>query len=170
VLETPDGAIFETGAILLWLSERHAGLMPEPGAPGRGAALSWLFWLSNTLHPALRMLFYPDAYAPTAAADLRAVTQARLVGLLDLLEAAGTDWLDRPSALSCYAAPMLRWMALYPPGETGWFDLSRLPRLADMARMMETRPAARTAIRAEGLGETPFSAPSYPDPLEGSAV
>ena len=30
VLETPDGPLFETGAILLWLSDTYGGLMPGP--------------------------------------------------------------------------------------------------------------------------------------------
>ena len=33
VLETPDGPIFETGAILLWLADRHGALGPGPQAP-----------------------------------------------------------------------------------------------------------------------------------------
>ena len=66
VLDTPDGAIFETGAILLWLADRHrtqaCAMMPPPDHPDRGHALKWLFFLSNTLHAELRMLFYPALY------------------------------------------------------------------------------------------------------------
>jgi len=31
VLETPQGLIFETATICLWLSERHGALAPLPG-------------------------------------------------------------------------------------------------------------------------------------------
>ena len=52
VLGTPDGPLFETGAILLWLADTYGELLPQP----RGHSLKWLFWLSNTLHAAERML------------------------------------------------------------------------------------------------------------------
>ena len=35
-LETPDGPISETGAILLWLADRHGALAPAAGDPARG--------------------------------------------------------------------------------------------------------------------------------------
>ncbi len=70
VLETPDGPISETGAVLLWLVDRHGALGPGPGDPGRGGFLKWLFFLSNTLHADLRMIFYPGQYAPGAEAAL----------------------------------------------------------------------------------------------------
>ncbi|WP_201722365.1 glutathione S-transferase N-terminal domain-containing protein, partial [Sulfitobacter sp. HI0040] len=40
-LETPEGPIFETGAILLWLADRHGELFPAPASPARGKALKW---------------------------------------------------------------------------------------------------------------------------------
>ncbi len=167
VLETPDGTLFETAAILLWLADRHNALFPAVGDPERADALKWLFWLSNTLHPALRMLFYAKKYAKDAD-GLRDATKARLIGLLDIL-ADGPD-LTPPSVLACYVAPMLRWLALYPSGETDWFDLTRWPSLHRFAQAMDTRTATLSAVTAEGLGPTPFSAPSYPNPPEGSAL
>ena len=64
-LMTPDGPIYETGAILLWLADQK----PEQvflavADSSRGAHLAWLFWLSNTLHPALRITFYPTILLP----------------------------------------------------------------------------------------------------------
>ena len=41
VLETPDGPIFETAAILLYLSERHSGLAPRSDASDRAQFLIW---------------------------------------------------------------------------------------------------------------------------------
>jgi len=169
-LETPDGPIFETAAILMWLSERHGWGMAR-GA-GRGAALKWLFWLSNTLHPSLRMLFYPEKYLPSDPEALRSATHAQIDRWLTLLSAAtDAQWLDADAASihACYLAPMLRWPALYG-GATEWYDLRRWPRLYDFAQRVETRPAAVKAATAEGLGPTPFSAPSAPNPPEGSAL
>ena len=57
VLQTPDGALCETAAVLLWLTERTDGLGPAPTDAARSDCLKWQFCLSNTLHPALRILF-----------------------------------------------------------------------------------------------------------------
>lgn len=170
VPETPDGPLFETGAILLWLSDYHGGLAPRFGAAERRAVMTWPLWLSSTLHVALRMLFYPSAFARHDHAALMAATKSRLLTLLAMLEAADVPWLDRPSILSCYVAPMLRWMALYPAGETDWFVLPDHPRLAAIVLMMEARPSAPAAMAAEGLGKTPLSAPGHCRPPDGSAL
>ena len=177
-LETPDGPIFETGAILLWLADRHGALAPAADAPERGAMLKWLFFLSNTLHPALRMTFYPERYTgpgPAECARLRSHMQGEIARLLDMLESAATTSPSlfsgaAPTILGLYLGPMLRWMALYPQRATDWFSLGRWPHLQAMATALETRPSVAAAIRAEGLGPTPLTAPQPADPPEGSAV
>ncbi len=179
VLETSDGPIFETAAILLWLADRYperGPLMPAPEAADRGAALAWLFWLSNTLHPALRMMFYGGEHiAPELVFALHERTAQRTTDMLDRLEAAAPGlghWLgaEQASALDCYLVPMLRWCALYPEHGTGWFDLDRWPTLRAAAERFEARPSTKAAIRAEGLGKHPFTAPRPPNPPEGSAT
>ena len=133
VLETPQGPLFETAAILLWLADQHPGtLMPAPKSPDRGPALTWLFWLANTVHPALRMLFYPDQYTASDPAALRARTRERLIDLFALLDRAAPAFLTAPqvTAQGCYLAPMLRWCVLYG-GDSDWFDLDKTPALAD---------------------------------------
>jgi glutathione S-transferase len=174
-LETPDGPLFETGAILLWVADRHgAGLAPGVDHPDRGRVLAWLFWLSNGLHPALRILFYPGKHIDGDPTALLARTRERTVALLDLVEAEAprlAPWLgaDRSSVLDCYICPMLRWLALYPEGRTDWFALTRWPNLLRVAQAMDARPESQAAALAEGLGPRPFSAPRLPDPPEGSA-
>jgi glutathione S-transferase len=184
VLETPQGPLFETGAILLWLADSHpdTGLLPQPTDPGRGRALSWLFWLSNTLHPSLRLLFYPNKHiAPDHGPALVTMTRTRLCTALDLLQAEIADGRlvlgqKRASAIECYLHPMLRWLHLYPlppadrVGSEDWFQLADWPTLFALAQEFETRPAVRAACQAEGLGPNPFSAPCLPNPPEGSAT
>ena len=176
-LETPDGPIFETGAILLWLSERHDALGPEPGSPARAAFLKWLFFTANTLHADIRLHFYADRHAgaPDCVAPFSAATRVRIarhLGLVEAMAAERPDWFapDTPSVLTLYIACLLRWLALYPQGGTGWFDLSAYPSLHAIAAGMETRPAATKAALAEGLGETIFTKPSHACPPEGSAT
>lgn len=176
-LETPEGTLFETGAILLWLAERHGALAPPPGDPARGDFLKWLFFTSNTLHAETRMLFYPDRYAGTEAtvaafSDRTRARIARHLGLLDDMAAARPGWCrpDEPSVLTFYLSALLRWLALYPEDTAGWLDLSAFPALRAIAAAMEARPAAARAALAEGLGHTIFTRPAYADPPEGSAT
>lgn len=172
VLETPQGPLAETAAILLWLAEWQGRMAPPPGDPGRGAFLQALFLLSNTLHADLRMVFYPQSYAPGAEALLhRAVTQ-RLRGHYAVLEGwAGQGRLagEPPGILDVYAAVTMRWAALYAPGGV-WFDPAPLPRLTAMAARLETRPSVQAAALAEGLGDAPFTRPRPCQPPEGSAT
>ena len=174
-LETPDGAIFETGAILLWLADRHGGLAPAPGAADRGDFLKWFFFTSNTLHADMRGLFYPDRYAGAGVAAFRALTEGRILRSLALLDAALADrpgWCrpGAPGALGCYLAPLVRWLALYPRANPMKPDLAAYPALRAVLSDLEGRPSARRAAEAEGLGPAPFTAPAYPAPPEGSAT
>jgi len=175
VLETGDGPIFETAAILLWLADRHGGIAPATDTPGRGAFLSWLFFLSNTLHSDLIQLFHPERYAGGDSNRHRALTQARVEGHLALVDAAlaqRPDWCtpDAPGAVGCYLAPMIRWLALYPAECAMKPALDLYPSIRDIVMAMESRPATLRAAEAEGLGRAPFSKPTRPQPPEGSAT
>lgn len=172
VLETPHGPMFETAAILLWLADTHNRLMPKPSDPARAHALQWLFWLANTLHPTQRMLFYPTQYTDGDKAAFRSFTRQNIRHKLTLLNnAPNADWLDAdgPSIMGCYLGPLLRWCMLYG-GAMDLSDWQKWPRLQAFAVRAETRPAARRASLAEGLGPTPFSAPHPCNPPEGSAT
>lgn len=179
-LETPDGPMFETAAILLWLADRHGHLAPAPDSPDRARFLSWLFFMSNTLHAGLRVTFYPDQYIghdPDAQNRLRAHMQGEITRHLDIIEAEadkGQSWLcaATPSALDLYLACLLRWAKLYPApqGGAGWFTLSNWPQMHTMATRLDQSQAALAAIKAEGLGPMPFSQPQHATPPEGSAT
>jgi len=177
VLETSEGPIFETGAILLWLADRHNALAPGPSDPERGALLKWLFFISNTLHADLRLTFYPGLYVGPDGdmqSALRTTTQSRLrhhLSLLEDLAAQAPGWFSakKPSILTLYTACLLRWMALYPSnGDRSWYRLSDTPNLKDILTTLEARPSVLLARKAEGLGATPFTNPHYATPPEGS--
>jgi glutathione S-transferase len=164
-LETPDGAMFETAAILLWLAERHpdAGLAPLPGQPGRAAFLSWLFFLSNTPHADLRHLFYPDRHAsPEGQAGHRALTIARMKDHFRIVDRAARDrpaLFALPSALTLYACTLVRWAVLYPAGQDPWCEPAAYPALYALSKALDMHPAAVKAAQDEGLGPNPFSVP-----------
>ncbi len=177
-LETPEGPISETGAIVLWLADRHGNMAPAPTDPARGVFLKWLFFLSNTLQPSLRMTFYPEKYIGgdvAGKASMRQHMQAALAEHLQLLEQAAKGdhaWFggEAVSVFDYYLACCLRWCALYPEQKTDWFRLADYPRLHRMAVGVEGRPAVKMAQMAEGLGPHPFSAPVLARPPEGSAL
>ncbi|MFS4580468.1 glutathione S-transferase family protein [Phaeobacter sp. C3_T13_0] len=192
VLETPDGAIFETAAILLWLGDRHpdSALVPAANSPQRAALLKWLFHASNTLHADLRILFYPGKYIgadPETQQLLQATMQERIMVHLRNLDAAATATPSlftapsapngdeassgQPTVLTLYLACMMRWMALYPrDSDRSWFHLADTPQLARLLSGLENRPSTAAAIKAEGLGPTPFTQPHLANPPEGSAT
>ena len=159
-LETPDGPMFETAAILLYLCDRHGALVPAPGSPARAAFLKWLFYTSSNIHPVLLQLFYPERTAgPDHAGAVLAHARVRMAELLGVLEAMvardhPTFLSDSaPTALGYYLAVLLRWMAADFPVQT-------YPALQRVLRYLETRPATTKAAAAEALGPTPFTQPN----------
>ena len=177
-LETPQGAIFETAAILLWLSETYNALAPLPKDPARANFLKWLFYLSNTAHANLRLNFYPEKFVgedAEAQANLRNHARANLCCSFDLLEdlsQEGHNWFcgKLVSVIDLYVVAILRWSAIYPAGDTDWFSLDRWPSLETLARNVESRPSVASLIKAEGMDTNPFSTPNYPNPPEGVAL
>lgn len=178
VLETPDGAMFETAAILLWLADRHGALAPAPDSKQRADFLKWLVFISNTIHPALRMMFYPHCYVGDdvdAQKALRAHIRGELAAhftKLDDLAGQGTSWFAAadPSILDFYVACTLRWVGLYPKKGIKELSINNWPNLQAMAAQLESCHSVATAIQAEGLGSHPFTAPDYATPPEGSAT
>lgn len=176
VLETPHGPLFETAAILLWLADTHGGLGPAPTDPTRGDFLKWLFYASNTLHPALRRLFYPHLYTTAPLSALQNAARRDIAGGFAAFEdvaATAPTWLaaKAPSVLDFYLAALLRWPALYPSdADRGWHNIAAYPRLRDMCARLETLPCCTALRDAEGMGTTLFTAPSHPTPPEGSAT
>lgn len=178
VLETPQGPISETAAIVLWLSERAGQMAPPPGDPQRAAFLKTLFFVSNTLHADLRMSFYPSQYvgddpaAQSALLDTVTLRLQRHFRILDDLAARRPEWIggETPSVLDCYLGPVMRWAQIYGAASRGWFDPSAYPALMALALRLETRQSVARAVAREGLGEAPFSNPRPCNPPEGSAL
>lgn len=164
-LETPDGPIFETAAILLWLVDQSGRLGPGPKDPERGAFLSWLFFTSNALHPAALAMFYPHRPAGEANAEAaRAAAYAQIIARLGLIEAMiatkAPRWLsaDNPGVLGFYLGILVRWLILVPP-EPYALDLAQFPHLGPVLSAQEATPAALRVAVADGLGPTPFTNP-----------
>jgi glutathione S-transferase len=165
-LDTPDGPIFETAAIILWLNARHGGLCPGPTDPSRGAFLSWLMFTSNTLHQTVLTLIHPDRVAGEAVQHIvQPCALERLhvgVGHLEaMLAAEAPGWLspDRPGALGYYLGILLRWAQYLPDDPALRFSLRPYPAITAVLAAHEGFPAALRTARADALGPTPFTAP-----------
>lgn len=180
-LETPNGPIFETAAIALWLADTHRDtvqLSPSIDAPERARFLSWLFFLSNTVHAELRSLFYPGTIVgkdPSAQAALQARTRKNLARHYDVLntecERGGILGGGAVNLCDLYTAAVLRWPAIYPAAsDRSWFTLASWPALERLARTVEARPSTSVLVTAEGMNPTPFTNPAPPNPPEGSAI
>ncbi len=95
--EEGDLALFESGAIVLHIAERHGGLLPED-ADARSRAIMWMFAALDTIEPSifdrsLVMIFERDE--PWYDKRLRVLEDSirkRLGNLSDRLGEA--DWLD----------------------------------------------------------------------------
>lgn len=164
-METPHGPMFESAAILLYLSDRHPGLAPAPDSPDRAAFLKWLFFTSTNVHTTVMEVFYPERVAGEAAAGaVLAHAAARLRTLLAALNQAAESnpaWLsaDQPSLLGYYIAVLMRWLGQCDKGTLAHVDAADYPALHAVLAMLEKRPAALSVAQAEGLGDTIFTRP-----------
>ena len=167
-LETPQGPMFETAAMLLYLADRHGGLAPAPDHPDRAAFLSWFVFANNSVHTTMLHLFYPERVAgPDCAAAVLAGARVRMqtyLGLLnDMVADRAPDWLaaDKPSVLGYYIGVLIRWLATYGPDHPSYFRSADFPALHAVLASLETRPAAKACAQAEALGPTLFTNPAY---------
>lgn len=168
VLETPDGPIFETAAILLWLADRHGAMAPAPTSTERAAFLKWYFFTISHLHVQYMQLCYPERYvtSPGAEAEFTALAADRVRQGLATLEGLATQapqWFapGQASILGHYVMLIFRWLHIAPVGDAKYVDLTPYKALAALAKSLEGRPAARAAAETEGLGDTIYSNPAY---------
>ncbi len=165
-METPNGPMFESAAILLYLSDRHPGLAPAPDAQDRAAFLKWFFFTSTNIHTTLMDIYYPERVAGDAAAgSVVTHASAKMKTLLAAINQAAEDnpnWLsfEQPSLLGYYIAVLMRWLGQNDPEATGYIKASDYPALHKVLAMLEMRPASLAVAAAEGLGKTIFTMPS----------
>jgi glutathione S-transferase len=144
--EEGDLALFETGAIVLHIAERHAGLLPSDDN-ARARAITWMFAALNTVEPPIleletaRLL---EGDKPWHAQRLPLVVERvrrRLKQLSDRLGDA--DWLD--GAFS--AGDLLMVSVLLRLKSSGLLD--EYPNLRGYLARGESRPAYKRAFDAQ---------------------
>ncbi len=143
-----DGGLtlFETGAIVFHIADRHEGLLPRD-ASARARAINWMFAALSTIEPtivdreAALYLERDENWFGQRLALVEARIRARLTDLSHRLGDA--DWLDgRFSAGDLMTADVLRRL-----GGSGL--LEEFPNLAAFVACAEERPAFRRAFVAQ---------------------
>ena len=144
--EEGDLALFESGAIVFHLAQRHADLLPDdPRA--RARAVTWMFAALSTVEPGimeLSMLKVLDRDKPWYEARLPVVEAGVRQRLADLSARLGdADWLDGAfSAGDLLMANVLRRLQT-----SGLLD--EFPNVAAYVARGEARPAFQRAFAAQ---------------------
>ena len=144
--EEGDLALFESGAIVLHIAERHAGLLPV-AANARARAIGWMFAALNTVEPPvfeLSLFTVLERDKPWYGERLP-MLEDRVRTRLGELSArlGGADWLD--AAFS--GADLLMVTVLRRAGRSG--ILEDFPNLAAYIARGEARPAYQRAFAAQ---------------------
>lgn len=149
-LEDGDVTLFESGAILEWILERHGDgrLAPSPGSPERARFLQWIHFAESTAFAGLgniawhRMRRKDADELPTAMADYTAWTTAAL----DVVEQA----LAEGPYLLGQEFSGADVMVGYTVQIAAWFGLvgAAHPRVAAYLARLAARPAFRKTIRS----------------------
>ena len=144
--EEGDLALFESGAIVFHIAERHAGLLPDD-ANARARAITWMFAALNTVEPpiferALATILERDQ--PWYEQRLRVLGESirnRLDGLSGRLGDA--EWLD--GAFSAGDLLMVSVLLRLKGSDI----LQEYPNLSAYVARGEARPAYRRAFDAQ---------------------
>jgi glutathione S-transferase len=144
--EEGDLVLFESGAIVLHIAERHGGLLPDD-ANARARAIAWMFAALDTVEPPIfdrSLVQILERDEPWYEQRLRALDgsiRKRLSGLSGRLGEA--DWLD--GAFS--AGDLLMVTVLRRLNGSGL--LEEYPNLAAYVARGEARPAFQRAFAAQ---------------------
>ena len=144
--EEGDLVLFESGAIVLHIAQRHAGLLPDE-ANARARAIAWMFAAVNTVEPPILDLVTVrilEGDRPWAEQRLPLVKD-RIRKRLDELSArlGDAEWLDGAfSAGDLMMVSVL--LRLRPSGM-----LEEYPSLAAYVARGEARPAYQRAFAAQ---------------------
>jgi glutathione S-transferase len=141
--EEGDLALFESGAIVLHIAERHAGLLPDD-ANSRARAITWMFAALSTVEPPIverSMAMIVELDKPWHAERLIMLDDRVRVRLDELSSRlGGADWLDGAfSAGDLLMVTVLRRLA-------GSGLLEKFPNVSAYVARGEARPAYKRAF------------------------
>jgi glutathione S-transferase len=144
--EEGDLVLFESGAIIFHIAERHAGLLPDD-ANARARAITWIFAALNTVEPPIverEQAPYQERDKPWYEERLPMIEDRVRARLNDLsIRLGDADWLD--GAFS--AGDLLMVLVLRRLEGTG--ILEEYPNLSTYVARGEARPAYKRAFDAQ---------------------
>jgi glutathione S-transferase len=144
--EEGDLALFESGAIVFHIAERHGGLLPDD-AHARARAITWMFAAVSTVEPPILELQTAVIleHDKTWSEQRLPLVKDRIRDRLDQLSAhlGDADWLD--GAFS--AGDLMMVHVLSRLGRSGL--LSEYPNLSAYVARGEARPAYKRAFDAQ---------------------
>lgn len=144
--EEGDLALFETGAIVLHIAQRHAGLLPDD-ANGRARAIAWMFAAVNTIEPPILELQnakFAEGDRPWAQERMPLVLDRIRDRLTQLAARLGdAEWLDGDFS----AGDLMMVSVLLRLRASGLLD--EFPELAAYVARGEARPAYERAFAAQ---------------------
>jgi glutathione S-transferase len=144
--EDGDLVLFESGAIVLHLAQRHAGLLPDD-ADARARAITWMFAALNSVEPVILEIFIArvlEADKPWAKERLPLVLERVRNRFRQLSARLGdAEWLD--GAFS--AGDLMMVSVLLRSRPSGVLD--EFPTLAAYVARGEQRPAYQRAFAAQ---------------------
>ena len=144
--EEGDLALFESGAIVFHIAERHASLLPDD-ANARARAIAWMFAALNTVEPPLvdREIAMREEREKPWYEQRQPVVEDRARKPLDELSRrlGDAEWLDG----AFNAGDLLMVAVLFRSKETGILD--EYPNLSAYVARGEARPAFRRAFAAQ---------------------
>jgi glutathione S-transferase len=144
--EEGDLALFESGAIVFHIAERHAGLLPDD-ASARARAITWMFAALNTVEPPLvergnAMLLERDK--PWYEERLRLLEDRARKPLGELSSRLGdAEWLDG----TFNAGDLMMVAVLFRSKGSGILD--EYPNVSAYVARGEARPAFKRAFAAQ---------------------
>jgi len=153
VLETGQGRLTESVAILDWIARRwpEAGLAPLDDAWAMAQMVSFNAFVASSIHPAYAHVSRPERYAEgeAAAAAMKARAPDALAGFYRIVEdrlSDGRPWLLGQSY--SLSDPYLMWI-------TGWImfrellDMEQFPLTAAHRLRTRERPVVRSILERE---------------------
>ena len=132
-------SLFESGAIMVYLAERHGRFLPADTA-ARAEVMQWLMWQIGGFGPMLGQAHYFLHFnkgLSQPAEDRFASETQRLYGVLDR-HLVGRDWLGADYSIADMAT--FPWVARH---EWHAVDLTAFPNVLRWYRKLATRPAVQ---------------------------
>ena len=152
-LVSTDGSLYESGAILVYLSEKHNGaFMPPVDSPSRGTFWQWQFYLMSTFQPEVLVQFNAQRYFPDSEVMQQSLRDASLRELetmwriIDDALSAGPYFLNSDySVCDMLFAMQALWTENQPSNLAGY------PNALRQMQAVFSRPAAQRIIAEHGI-------------------